>query len=73
MKASEVLTQNPSAQTADVVALLEALNWAAGKMVTVYSDLAYAVGAAHLELGLETTLPDVTLEVIIQAQEEIED
>ncbi|XP_062413601.1 uncharacterized protein LOC134105111 isoform X1 [Pungitius pungitius] len=40
-----------SAQRAEVLALIRALQLAEGKAVNIYTDSAYAVGAAHVELG----------------------
>lgn len=40
-----------SAQRAEVVALIEALKYAQGKRINIYTDSAYAFGAAHVELS----------------------
>ncbi|KAK2920637.1 hypothetical protein Q8A73_000122 [Channa argus] len=40
-----VVTKQPSAQTAELEAMIEALKWAKGKRVNIYSDSAYVVGA----------------------------
>lgn len=40
-----------SAQKAEVRALIEALKLAKGKRVNIYTDSAYAFGAAHVELS----------------------
>ncbi|KAL3978874.1 hypothetical protein ACER0C_019936 [Sarotherodon galilaeus] len=40
-----------SAQRAEVIALIEALKYAQGKKINIYTDSAYAFGAAHVELG----------------------
>ncbi|XP_078805331.1 uncharacterized protein LOC144992515 [Oryzias latipes] len=48
---SQILTVKPSAQAAEVLALCLALEAAPGELVTVYSDSAYAVSAALLDLA----------------------
>ncbi|KAK2915199.1 hypothetical protein Q8A73_005793 [Channa argus] len=45
-----LVTKQPSAQTAELVAMIEALKWVKGKRVTIYSDSAFVVGAALVEL-----------------------
>uniref|UniRef100_A0A3B3HTC1 ribonuclease H n=1 Tax=Oryzias latipes TaxID=8090 RepID=A0A3B3HTC1_ORYLA len=48
---AQTLTVKPSAQAAEVLALCLALEAASGEQVTVYSDSAYAVSAALLDLA----------------------
>uniref|UniRef100_A0AAQ4S0Y0 RNase H type-1 domain-containing protein n=2 Tax=Gasterosteus aculeatus aculeatus TaxID=481459 RepID=A0AAQ4S0Y0_GASAC len=48
---AEKLQGSQSAQRAEVLALIRALQLAEGKAVNIYTDSAYAVGAAHVELG----------------------
>uniref|UniRef100_A0A6Q2WTQ2 Uncharacterized protein n=1 Tax=Esox lucius TaxID=8010 RepID=A0A6Q2WTQ2_ESOLU len=48
---AERLQGMQSAQRAEVRALIEALRLAQGRRVNIYTDSAYAVGAAHVELG----------------------
>ncbi|XP_078795052.1 uncharacterized protein LOC144988492 [Oryzias latipes] len=48
---AQTLTVKPSAQAAEVLALCLALQAASGEQVTVYSDSAYAVSAALLDLA----------------------
>ncbi|XP_068998257.1 uncharacterized protein [Embiotoca jacksoni] len=48
---AERLKGAPSAQRAEVVALIEALKSAAGQKVNIYTDSAYAVHAAQVDLG----------------------
>ncbi|KAL6456704.1 hypothetical protein MHYP_G00352480 [Metynnis hypsauchen] len=42
--------QNPSAQKAELLAVIAALELAEGREVTIYSDSAYVVGAAHVDI-----------------------
>ncbi|XP_013856766.1 uncharacterized protein LOC106512767, partial [Austrofundulus limnaeus] len=48
---AEQLQGQQSAQRAEVRAVIAALEWGKGKKVTIYTDSAYAFGAAHVELG----------------------
>nr|XP_040025029.1 uncharacterized protein LOC120812900 [Gasterosteus aculeatus aculeatus] len=48
---AERIQGSQSAQRAEVLALIRALQLAEGKAVNIYTDSAYAVGAAHVELG----------------------
>lgn len=43
--------EHPSAQKAEVLAVIAALRWGEGKCLTIYTDSAYACTAAHVELG----------------------
>ena len=48
---AERLQGMQSAQRAEVRAVIEALRQAKAKRVNIYTDSAYALGAAHVELG----------------------
>ncbi|KAL6488528.1 hypothetical protein MHYP_G00022690 [Metynnis hypsauchen] len=47
---SKEVKNGPSAQKAELLAVIAALELAEGREVNIYTDSAYAVGAAHIEL-----------------------
>lgn len=49
--ASDMVTQSPSAQKAELTAVLEALKLSKDQIVNIYTDSAYAHGVIHWELA----------------------